>query len=198
MPRSAFAADLDKYYRIDCDGPHPPMRQRLGLWTGNFGLHCVAVYRYGQWARRLYRRHFLLGLLPRILHTLLGFGIRVIHHVELNVVDIGPGLYIGHASSLFIGAARIGDNFSVTHNVTIGQGHSNGGEGKPTIGNNVWIGTGTVVAGAISVGDNVTISPGTFLSRTIPKGCLVGGNPGRVLSNNYNNQKLLSNDGVGA
>jgi serine O-acetyltransferase len=122
----------------------------------------------------------------------------VIHHVELNVADIGPGLYIGHASSLFVGADSIGDNFSVTHNVTIGQGHSHGGEGKPSIGNNVWVGTGAVVAGAIHVGDNVTISPGTFLSRTIPDACLVGGNPGRVLANNYNNDKLLSTDGGGA
>jgi serine O-acetyltransferase len=191
MPKGAFARDLEKYYRIEFDCPRPKARQKLGLWMNNFGLHCVATYRFGQWATRLYHRQFLLGLLPRLLHAMLNFTMRVIHHVELNVVGIGPGLYIGHASGIFIGASSIGDNLSITHNVTIGLGHSGGKKGKPHIGHNVWIGTGTVVSGAITVGDNVTITPGTYLSRSIPGACLVGGNPGRVLAHNYDNQKLL-------
>lgn len=191
MPRTAFARDLEKFYRIEFGTPKPRVWQRLELWTNHFGLHCVAVYRFGQWAMRFQRRHFLLGLLPRLLHGLLNLAIRVFHHVELHVVDIGPGLYVGHAHGIYIGASSIGENFSTTHNVTIGLGHSGGKEGKPHIGNNVWIGTGTVVAGAIRVGDNVTISPGTFLTRSLPDACLAGGNPGRVLANDYDNHKLL-------
>jgi serine O-acetyltransferase len=196
MPQGAFARDLEKYYLIEFDTQKPKCLQKLALWMNHFGLHCVATYRFGQWAMRFHRRHYLLGLLPRLLHTMLNLGIRVFHHVELNVTGIGPGLYIGHACGIYVGASSIGDNFSITHNVTIGMGHCDGKEGKPHIGNNVWIGTGAVVAGAIRVGDNVTITPGTFLSRSIPDFCLAGGNPGRVLANNYNNQKLLPVEGL--
>lgn len=198
MPQGAFARDREKFYRIEFETPTPNFRQKLGLWLGHFGFHCVATYRFGQWALRFHRRHFLLGLPLRLLHFVLNLNMRLLHHVELHVVGIGPGLHIGHACGIYMGATSIGDNLSVTHHVTVGVGHSGGKEGKPHIGNNVWIGTGAIVAGAIHVGDNVTISPGTFLSRTIPDACLVGGNPGRVLANNYNNDKLLSTDGGGA
>ncbi len=191
MARGTLARDLEKYYRIEFETSKPRIGQKLGLWLSHFGLHCVVCYRFGQWATRFRRRHFLLGLLPRVLHGLLNFAVRMVHHVELNVSDIGPGLFIGHASNIFVGAQSIGDNLSITHNVTIGIGHSDGKEGKPHIGHNVWIGTGTVLAGAIRVGDNVTITPGTCLSRSIPDACLVGGNPGRVLAHDYDNQKLM-------
>jgi serine O-acetyltransferase len=192
LKRGAFAGDLGKYYKIDFGDTRPRHWRKLSLWANSFGLHCVAAYRFGQFASRLYHKSIFVGLIPRALHACMNYFIRMVYHVEVNAISIGPGFYIGHVGPIYIGATNIGSNFSVTHNVTVGFGHSMGKEGRPTIGDNVWIGTGSTVAGAISIGNNVTIMPGTFLSRTVPDGCLVGGNPGRVLAQNYDNLKLFS------
>ncbi len=188
----AFAGDIDKYFKIDLGGFRPGPLTKLDFWVNNFGFHCVAEYRFGQFASRLYHKNILLGFVPMALHACLNYIIRMIYHVDISALTIGPGFYIGHVGPIYIGAMNIGKNFSVTHNVTVGLGLSMGKEGLPTIGDNVWIGTGSTITGAITIGNNVTIMPGTFLSRTIPDGCLVGGNPARVLAQNYDNQKLFA------
>jgi len=114
------------------------------------------------------------------------------HHVNIDDATIGPGFFIGHVGTIYIGPVVIGENFSVTHNVTIGVGHSEGKTGLPSIGDNVWIGTGSVVSGAISVGNGVTIANGTMLTRSVGDGCLVAGNPGRVVMNSFDNSELLT------
>ena len=58
-------------------------------------------------------------------------------------------------------------------NVTVGWGKS----GKPTIGDNVRIFTGAVVAGNIKIGNNVTIAANSVVRHDIPDNCLVYGNP---------------------
>lgn len=186
----AFKADLERYYRI-FPGSNPPLSKKIRMWLTNLGLHCVICYRFGKLAERVYRRNRILGLAPRCIHFLLNFVVRAVHHVDIDAATIGPGLYIGHVGTIYVGPTTIGRNFSLTHNVTIGIGHSEGGEGIPTLGDDVWIGTGSTISGAITIGDRVTIVNGTVLSRSIPDGCLAGGNPGRVIMRDYDNQKLL-------
>jgi serine O-acetyltransferase len=187
----AFSVDLAKYFRIDCEAETPTLGQRLGLWWGGFGLHCVAIYRFAKWSRRLSRRSRLIGILPRAVAYVLVLVADGLHHVHIEDAEIGPGFYIGHVGTIYIGGCRIGSNFSVTHNVTIGVGHSPGKAGVPSIGDHVWIGTGSVVYGAITIGNNVTIMPGSILSRDVPDNCLVGGNPARVVMQNYDHGRLV-------
>jgi serine O-acetyltransferase len=52
----------------------------------------------------------------------------------------------------------------------------------PTIGNNVVIGTGAVVLGAITVGDNARIGAGSVVVKPVPTGATVVGIPGRVVN----------------
>lgn len=193
----AFAADFEKYVRIDGSDGTPTAGTTFGLWWSNCGLHCVAVYRIAKWSRRLSRRSRVLGLLPRLVAYALVRAANLLHHVSIENAEIGPGLYIGHVGTIYIGGCRIGSNFSVTHNVTIGVGHAPGKEGVPSIGNNVWIGTGSVVYGAITIGDDVTIMPGSILSRDVPDRCLVGGNPARVVMQNYDSGQLLGRGASG-
>jgi serine O-acetyltransferase len=169
----------------------PSLGQKLRIWTMNFGLHCVACYRFGKFAERLWAKNRLLGLIPRCLHLPLSYFAQLIHHVNIDAATIGPGLYIGHVGTIYIGPTVIGANFSLTHNVTIGIGHAESGEGIPTIGDDCWVGTGSTLAGNITIGNRVTIANGTVLSRSVPDGCLVGGNPGRVILRDYDNSKLV-------
>jgi len=189
--KSALRADLDKYYRIHPGFARPPLRRRIRLWIFNFGLHCVACYRLGKYADRLHSKSKILGFIPRCVHLVLSYFVRMVHHVDIDAATIGPGFNIGHVGTIYVGPAVIGRNFSLGHNVTIGMGHSEAGEGIPTIGDDVWVGIGAIISGAITIGNRVTIANGCILSRSVPDGCLVAGNPGRVVLADYDNSKLL-------
>ena len=186
-----FKSDLEKYYIIGYGTKRPVLRQKINLWIHNFGFHCVAVYRLGRFSERLYQRVGLLAFPVKLIHRILDYFIKAVHHVNIDDAKLGGGFYIGHVGTIYIGPTTIGDNCSLTHNVTIGIGHSEGKEGLPVIGNNVWIGTGSIISGAITIGNTVTIVNGSVLSRSIPDGCLVGGNPARVILQNYDNTALL-------
>ena len=49
------------------------------------------------------------------------------------------------------------------------------------IGNNVWIGAGTVVLPGITIGDNTVIGAGSVVTKDIPANVVAVGNPCRVL-----------------
>ncbi|MEO9891000.1 serine acetyltransferase [Aurantibacter sp.] len=92
--------------------------------------------------------------------------------------DIGEGLFIGHFGMIVINErAKIGKNCNIAHSVTIGQTNRGKRKGCPTIGNKVWIGTGSVIVGNISIGSNVLIAPNTYINSNIPDNSIVTGNP---------------------
>ena len=49
------------------------------------------------------------------------------------------------------------------------------------IGNNVWIGAGSVLLPGVSIGDNTVIGAGSIVTRDIPANVVAVGNPCRVL-----------------
>ncbi|HEY6098946.1 MAG TPA: hypothetical protein VIW03_05925 [Anaeromyxobacter sp.] len=185
-----FRADLEKYYRIHFGTASPALLSRAYLWARHTGLHCVAGYRLSRYARRVAARRPLLSLPLVNLARTVELGLALVHHVSISA-DIGPGFYVGHAGMIFIGPTAIGRNFSVTHAVTIGVGQNDGARGTPVIGDDVWVGTASVLSGAIRVGDGATIANGTMLSRSVPAGTLVAGNPGRVVLLSYDNSRLM-------
>jgi serine O-acetyltransferase len=186
-----FRSDLGKYYRIEFGGRKPSAWKKCKLWSTHLGLHCVAVYRLSRYALALSRRSRFRAAPLLFLSDFLGFLVKFFHHVDIFAAEIGPGFYIGHVGTVYIGKTRIGENCSVTHNVTIGTGLSGAAPGLPTLGKNVWIGSGSILYGNIHVGDGVTVNCGTVLSRSVPEGSLVGGNPGRILLRHHDNSRLF-------
>ncbi|MGC4001338.1 MAG: hypothetical protein QM767_29325 [Anaeromyxobacter sp.] len=189
-----FRADLEKYYRLHFGSSSPPLRKRAALWVSHLGLHCVAAHRLARQARstaarRRWAAPALLGLARVVEH-----GMELVHHVRISA-EVGPGFYIGHAGMIFIGPTRIGRNFSVTHGVTIGVGQAVGAKGTPVVGDDVWVGTGSVLAGAIEVGDGATVVTGSVVTRAVPRSALVAGNPARVVMLGYDNADLLGGSG---
>ena len=65
--------------------------------------------------------------------------------------------------------AVIGENVTIFHQVTIGEGRG----GAPAIGNNVYIGAGAKIIGGIKIGDNVNIGAGCIISIDVPSNCTV-------------------------
>lgn len=76
----------------------------------------------------------------------------------------------------------IGNNCQINQNVTIGRNF--GDKNVPIIGNDVYIGAGSVVFGEITIGDNVIIGSNSLVNRSIPSNCTVVGNPMRIVETN--------------
>lgn len=101
--------------------------------------------------------------------------------IELNLKSkIGPGLRLYHGIGLVIHeAAVLGSNCALRHCTTIGMKH--GPADCPTIGNNVDIGSNSVVLGSIHIGDNVVIGAGSVVLHDVASGDVVAGNPARSI-----------------
>lgn len=191
--RRDFAIDRQKAFTIAFSSAEPPWPKKLPYLALNSEFHCVAVYRLGQYAAELRARNAVLGTMVTIAHRLVNRWLTHIDHAEISHdARIGAGLLLMHRHGVLIGPARIGRNCVMHQNVTIGQRVAAGDQGVPHLGDNVWIGPGAVITGAIEIGDGVTISAGTVLSRDVPSRCLVSGNPGRVIARDYDNSGMIN------
>ena len=91
---------------------------------------------------------------------------------------IGKGLFIDHGTGVVIGeTAIIGDNVTLFHGVTLGGTGKEKGKRHPTIGNNVFIGTGAKLLGNITIGDNVKIGANAVVLKDVPSNTTVVGVP---------------------
>lgn len=94
--------------------------------------------------------------------------------------EIGGGFVVFHGFSTIINANKIGENFSVYQNVTIGN---ISGE-RPTIEDNVQITTSSVVLGNIKIGKNSIIGANTTVTKNVPSNCTVVGGQGMIIKQN--------------
>jgi serine O-acetyltransferase len=115
---------------------------------------------------------------------------RAISHLSrlLTGIEIHPGAQIGrrffidHGMGVVIGeTAVIGDDVLMYHQVTLGGTSLEKVKRHPTIGNNVMIGMGAKIVGAITVGDNCKIGANAVVNKDIPPNCSVVGVPGRIV-----------------
>lgn len=132
-----------------------------------------------QLPKREYRSVFYFRL-PFWVRMILSLNLPRQHCCYLHTTKIGGGLHVQHGYSTIIVAESIGKNFYVHQNVTVGWGK----DGKPTIGDNVSIFAGAVIAGRIRIGNNVRIASNTVVRHDVPDNCLVYGNPCVVRQNN--------------
>lgn len=188
-----FDADRAKAYTFGLGSPDASRLRKVAFWLSNSEFHCVAVYRFGQFVEELLPRNPLLGNVARVAHRVANRWLTHIDHADISRhAKIGPSLLLMHRHGVIIGPAVIGKNCVIHQNVTIGQRVAGGDQGIPTIGDNVWIGPGAVLTGAITIGDGATISAGTVLSKDAPANSLVAGNPGRVVARDYDNSKIMN------
>jgi serine O-acetyltransferase len=104
---------------------------------------------------------------------------RPVNSLNVSCAEIGPGLVVRHGYSTILTAERIGANCFVHHEVTIGW-HDEG-ERAPRVGNNVYVGVGAKILGAITIGDNVRIGANAVVLDDVPDNCTVAGVPARVV-----------------
>jgi len=97
--------------------------------------------------------------------------------LEILTPALGGGVIMPHWGRMILNAEVIGEDLYLFHNVTIGNDYRTG---RPSIGNNVFIGAGAILIGKIIVGDNVIIAAGSMVTGDIPSNSLAAGNPAAV------------------
>jgi len=104
--------------------------------------------------------------------------------------DIDGVAYLSNHGYLFCGALSIGAGSLIHDRCTFGYAVAGGGDGRPTIGKNVWIGPDCVIAGALTVGDGASVLPGSVLTFSVPPRAVVKGNPAQIVRTNFDNSEL--------
>ena len=126
----------------------------------------------------------------------LGFGERTSIYdsaLVLGDVTVGSNTWIGPSVILDgTGRLEIGSNCSISAGVQIYTHDSvewatSGGD-KPyllaptMIGNNCYIGPGSIVAKGVNLGEGCVVGALSFVNRSFPPGSRIGGQPARILS----------------
>ncbi|GGB12398.1 serine O-acetyltransferase [Agarivorans gilvus] len=104
-------------------------------------------------------------------------------HIPSNV--FGPGLRINHYGNIIVnGAAKVGMWCDIHQGVNIGSNNSENGDTLvPQIGDNVWIGPGAKLFGAITVGNEVQIAANAVVNKDIINNSTVAGIPSKIIKN---------------
>lgn len=95
---------------------------------------------------------------------------------------IGTGILIDHATSLVIGeTAKVGDNVSILHGVTLGGTGKESGDRHPKIGHGVLLSAHAQLLGNIKVGNNAKIGAGAVVLSDVPNHTTYAGVPAKMV-----------------
>lgn len=152
----------------------PATQNRWAVATLHTGFWAVAAYRVqhalwqGGW-------HWLARLFANLSRWLTG--------VEIHpAVRAGRRLFIDHGMGIVIGeTAELGDDVSIYQGVTLGGTSWAQHKRHPTIGNDVIIGAGAKVLGAITVGDHARIGSNAVVVKDVPTRKTVVGVPAKAV-----------------
>lgn len=106
-----------------------------------------------------------------------------VFQVDINpAAVIGRGIFLDHATGVVIGqTARIGDDVSILHGVTLGGTGKENEDRHPKIGRGVLIGAGAKILGNIEVGPCARVAAGSVVLKPVPRNTTVAGVPARVV-----------------
>lgn len=159
--RSVFARD-------------PAARNVFEILTCYSGVQAVILYRLTHFLWR-----YKLRWLARFISTLA----RWITGIEIHPgAVIGRRFFIDHGMGVVIGeTAIIGDDCMLYHGVTLGGTTWDKVKRHPTLKNGVVIGAGAKILGPITLGDNVRVGSNSVVVRSIDDNETVVGIPGRIV-----------------
>lgn len=105
-----------------------------------------------------------------------------LHGADIDArATFGPGLLLQHPVGLVIGGGvTVGQNCTFMSGVVLGRRHTqNGNDQKqyPTLGDNILLGTGSCILGAIQIGSNSVIGASSLVLNDVPSNCIAVGIP---------------------
>ncbi len=136
-------------------------------------------------ARQLHRlahtlRQARIPILPRVISH---FN-RLITGIEIHPgAKIGNGFFIDHGMGVVIGeTAEIGDNCHLYQGVTLGGTSTRREKRHPTLEDNVEVGAGAKLIGAITIGENAQVGAGSVVVTNVPPNATIVGVPGHIVA----------------
>ncbi|NMB54745.1 MAG: serine O-acetyltransferase [Leptolinea sp.] len=138
------------------------------------GLHALWGYRMAHW---FWNHHMLL------IGRLISHFVRNATGIEIHpAAVIGDGFFIDHGMGVVIGeTAEIGRNVTLYHGVTLGGVSLEKGKRHPTLEDDVVVGAGAKILGAITVGKGSRIGANAVVVKPAPPDSVVVGVPGQVV-----------------
>jgi serine O-acetyltransferase len=97
---------------------------------------------------------------------------------------IGPGLILPHTVGTVLGAASIGANATIFHQVTLGAivaDYDYDLSTRPTVGDNVTITAGAKIVGSIHIGNNSVVGANAVVLQDVPIRKLAVGIPAKII-----------------
>jgi serine O-acetyltransferase len=152
----------------------PAARNSLEIFLCYSGLHAVWAHRINHWL-------WIHGL--KLPARCLAAIARSCTGIEIHPgAKIGRRCFIDHGMGIVIGeTAEVGDDVLMYQGSGLIGTSTRKEKRHPTIGNNVEIGAGAFVMGAITVGDGARIGAGSVVIRPVPAGVTVVGVPGKIV-----------------
>jgi serine O-acetyltransferase len=152
----------------------PAARNRFEVILLYSGLHAVWSHRAAHWFWT--HKLFLIG------RTISQFS-RFLTGIEIHPgAKIGNGFFIDHGMGVVIGeTAEVGENVTLYHGVTLGGVSTEKGKRHPTLRDNVVVGAGAKVLGAIEIGTGSRVGANAVVVNAVPSNAVVVGIPGRIV-----------------
>jgi len=151
----------------------PAVRNGFEIILAYPGFHAILLHRINNF---LWKIH--IPIIPRFLSHVGRF----LTGIEIHPgAGIGGGFFIDHGMGVVIGeTVEIGEDVILFQGVTLGGTGKERGKRHPTLGDNVVVGAGTKILGAIAIGNNVKIGANSVVLKPVPDNAIVVGVPGRV------------------
>jgi serine O-acetyltransferase len=152
----------------------PAARNKLEIILLYSGFHAVWSHRIAHW---FWTHKFFL-----IARGISQFS-RFLTGIEIHPgAIIGNGFFIDHGMGVVIGeTAEVGENVTLYHGVTLGGVSTEKGKRHPTIHNNVVVGAGAKILGAIDIGDGSRVGANAVVVHPVPENSVVVGVPGQIV-----------------
>lgn len=153
------------------------------------GLHALWAYRLAHW---FWTRNF--KLIGRWISQIA----RGITGIEIHPgAKIGDSFFIDHGMGVVIGeTAEVGAHVTLYHGVTLGGTTLNKGKRHPTLEDNVVVGAGAKILGAITIGANSRIGANAVVVKSVPPNSVVVGVPGQIVRRREEHAEVDLNHGV--
>jgi serine O-acetyltransferase len=156
-------------------------------WTKP-GFRTLAVHRFGVW--RMTVQPKLLRAPLSLLYRAAFRHCRNVYGIELPwSVKVGRGVVIEHQGGIVVhGASVIGDRCILRQNCTLGVRRLDDLSAAPVLENDVQLGAGAVLLGAIRIGHGATIGANAVVLHDVFAGGLAIGVPARVTAQRASEQ----------
>lgn len=153
----------------------PAARNSMEVLLTYPGIHALILHRSA---------HYLWNKDCKFSARAISYGSRMITGIEIHpAAQIGRRFFIDHGMGVVIGeTAKIGDDVTLYHGVTLGGVSLGQGKRHPTLENGVIVGAGAKVLGPFTVGKNAKIGSNAVVVKEVPAEATMVGNAARMIA----------------